>query len=105
METQENFKFVAFDMPTTIVIQNQVWRAECNTVVFWNQGDTVVTVDNLTLNPPDPTTGKEGVAYTYEGYPGEMLVRSFDIVFAVDGVHTNNKLMITFKKYQNYRTH
>ena len=97
-----DLKFVTFDMPTLILISNTQWRAQCNTVVFWNQGDTIVRVDNITLNPPDPTTGKEGVAMVYEGYPGEMLIRTFDIVFNVDGVHTNNKLMVTYKIYQNY---
>ena len=86
---QDNYKHycIAIQPVTT----NGSRQFQCNTLTMWNQGTQNVTINGQMVLYP-------GMAYTYEGYPGEMLIQSFDIVF--DNERANGcKLLFIRKEY------
>ena len=94
-----------YDYSVSVISENGPFRASRNDIMFWNQGDTVATIDNvMTLNPPDPAANKEGVAFTWPGYPGEMNVHTYWITFD-DTTNSNNKLVVYMKIYQENHVH
>lgn len=70
--------FNLFTISILPITQNVVgWGSECNTVCFWNRGTQDVTINGVMLLQP-------GESFTFGGYPGEMLVQEFDIIFTND---------------------
>lgn len=51
--------------------------AECNTIIFSNDGTQNVTINGVKVLTP-------GQSMTHEGYPGEINVTSYEIVFTND---------------------
>lgn len=64
---------------------------ECNTLVFWNQGTQEVTIDGKWVIQP-------WASFTFECYPGEMNITSYDIVFDNDRA-AGCKLVAICKQY------
>jgi len=72
--------------------QNVVgWGSECNTICFWNKGRQDVTINGVMVLAP-------GESFTFGGYPGEMLVQEFDIIFTNDR-EADCKLIVISKQY------
>lgn len=93
-EPQQKFTWI-----NTTVSINSVVASDCNTIVFWNQGTSVVQIDmGMTLNPPDTATKKEGVAYCFGGERLEFQDGSFQIMFLPPQGQIN-RLIVSRKIY------
>lgn len=80
-----------------VLISTSVNRTfECNTLIFKNQGTQNVTIDGQCILTP-------GESITFEQYPGEMLIRAYDIVFTND-LQAGASLLAYCKVYLHHRT-
>lgn len=69
-----------------IVNSNKQVQSNCNTIIFYNQGQSTVVIDQLILSP--------GASWTIEGNKDEINVTFYNIQFQVG---TNPSLLITRK--------
>lgn len=66
--------------------------SNCNSILFFNTGSQVVSIDGIPLKP--------GQQLAITGSIGEILVKQYDFIFS-QVVGANNQLSIIYKKYVN----
>ena len=91
-ENEREFKeYNQFQWSFTPIITTQQKKPVCSTVIFVNQGGTVALIDNMiTLQPNE--------SFTFEGYPGEICIHSFQINF-IPSPGQQNLVIMVCKEY------
>lgn len=65
--------------------------SECNSILFRNQGTSIVTIDNMVILQP-------GQNFEISGNAGELLIHDFQVYFTNTGVQIN-ELLVAFKVF------
>lgn len=76
-----------------IVNSNKQVQSGCNTIIFYNQGGTSVTIDQLILTP--------GTSWTIEGNKDEINTTYYNVSF--QDIGSNPNLCITRKIVEQHR--
>lgn len=83
-------KYISTIMPIT-TNANKVFA--CSTITMWNKGTQSVTINGVMPLAP-------GEAFTFEGYPGDINMTGFNIVFTNENA-TGCLLICVLKEYRS----
>lgn len=87
--------YICVDFAPIVIARDAARTFECNTLVMWNQGTQNVTIDGMYVIQP-------WASFTFECYPGEMNIRSYDIHFDNERA-AGCKLVCVMKLYQSLK--
>ena len=80
-----------FQWTFTPITTTQTKKPISSTVIFVNQGTSTAMIDNMIRLLPNES-------FTFEGYPGEINIHSFQINF-VTGAGLQNNIVMVCKEY------